>query len=204
MISADRFIARSSDREAWLAARSLGVTATMVAKGSTPSGFAEVIAQLESPVDIVPNAVMEWGNIREPHIAQVVKERFGIMPNDWLIAKDADLNRWQMATPDGLSLSHNWISEIKTSGKPLDTIPIHYRRQVQWQLHVTGAERCLFAYELRLEGPEGFVPGFDVVTQWVDRDEKMITDLIATAEQIQQTNVYLSWEERDQLEAENG
>jgi hypothetical protein len=204
MISPERFIARSVDRDAWLHARSQGVTATMVAKASTPAGFRDVIEQIENPVDITPNAVMDWGNYREPFIAQVVKERYGIMPNDWLIARDADLCRWQMATPDGLSMDHSVIAEIKTTGKPLDTIPIAYRRQMQWQMYVTGAERCLFAYELRLEGPEGFVPGFDVECQWVDYDAEMIADLVAVAEQVQQTNVYLSWEERESLENENG
>lgn len=200
MIEPNRFIARSSDREAWLYARQQGITATMVAHGSTPAGFRDIVAQMETPTTIEPNAMMDWGNEREPHIAQVIKERFGIMPNDWLIAKDDGLNRWQMATPDGLSLDHRFISEIKTTGKPLDVIPIRYRRQIQWQLHVTDAERCLFAYELRLQGPEGFVPGFDVQTQWVDRDDKQIAELIATAEQLQQTNVYLSWEDREGLE----
>ncbi len=204
MISPERFIARASDRDAWLHARSQGVTATMAAKASTPAGFRDVIAQIENPQDITPNAVMDWGNYREPFIAQVVKERYGIMPNDWLIAKDEDLHRWQMATPDGLSLDHSLIAEIKTTGKPLDTIPISYRRQMQWQMYVTGAERCLFAYELRLEGPEGFVPGFDVECQWLDYDEEMVKDLVAVAEQVQQTNVYLSWEERETMENEIG
>jgi hypothetical protein len=147
---------------------------------------------------------MDWGNYREPFIAQIVKEKTGIMPNEWLISFDDGLRRWQMATPDGLSMDHTLIAEIKTSGKPLDRIPIGYMRQIQWQLHVTGAEQCLFAYELRLEGPEGFVPGFDVVTQWVERDEKMISELISVAEQIQQNIVYRSWDERDALENEMG
>lgn len=202
MIAPERFIARSSDRDAWLAARAEGVTATMVAKASTPAGFRDVIEQIENPVDIVPNAMMDWGNYREPFIAQIVKERFGIMPNEWLISFDDGLRRWQMATPDGLSMDHTLIAEIKTSGKPLDKIPVGYMRQIQWQLHVTGAERCLFAYELRLEGPEGFVPGFDVETQWVNRDEKMISELISVAEQVQQNIVYRSWDERDAIENE--
>lgn len=200
MIAVERFIARSSDRDLWLAAREEGVTATQVAKASTPAGFAEVIANIENPQPVIPNAVMEWGNTREPFIALELKDRFGVMPNEWLISFDDGLRRWQMATPDGLSIDHSIISEIKTSGKPLDTIPIHYRRQIQWQLHVTGAERCLFAYELRLEGPEGFVPGFDVRTQWVDRDEDMIAGLVQVAEQVMQHNVYRSWSEREELE----
>ena len=200
MIAPERFIARSSDRDLWLAARENGVTATQVAKASTPAGFREVISNIENPQPVIPNAVMEWGNKREPFIALELKDRFGVMPNEWLISFDDGLRRWQMATPDGLSVDHSVIAEIKTSGKPLDQIPIHYRRQIQWQLHVTGAERCLFAYELRMEGPEGFVPGFDVQTQWVDRDEEMIAGLLQVAEQVMQHNVYRSWDEREELE----
>jgi hypothetical protein len=173
----------------------------MASRAATPSGFAEVVAQIENPVEVIPNAMMLHGVEREPHIAQVVKERFGIMPNDWLIAKDAGLDQWQMATPDGLSLDHRLIGEYKTSGKPLDNIPIHYRRQMMWQLYVTGAEQCLFAYELRLDAPGGtFAPGFDVETQWVDRDEKMIKELIEVAKKVQMVNVYSSWSEREELE----
>jgi hypothetical protein len=201
VIAPERFLARSSDRDNWLWHRSQGVTATMAYRAATPSGFAEVVAQIENPVEIVPSPAMLWGVEREPHIAQVVKERYGIMPNDWLIAKDAGLDQWQMATPDGLSLDHRFIGEYKTTGKPLDNIPIHYRRQIMWQLHVTDAERCLFAYEIRLETPDGrYAPDFDVSCQWVDRDEKMIKELIEVAKKVQMVNVYSSWTERKDLE----
>lgn len=202
VIEADRFLARSSDREAWLWHREQGVTATMVSKAATAAGFAEVVAEMENPREITPNAYMDWGNEREPYIADVVKERFGIMPNDWLISAGGKLSpdRWMMATPDGLSLDHTVIGEYKTSGKPLDKIPAHYMRQVQWQMWVTDAERCLFAYELRLDAPGGFAPGFDVECQWVDRDEKKIKELVAVAEKLQTINVYASWEQREELE----
>jgi predicted phage-related endonuclease len=130
----------------------------------------------------------------------VVKDRYGILSNDYLLCADGAGNEWQMATPDGLSLDHKLIGEYKTSGKPLDKVPANYMRQVQWQLYVTGAEKCLFAYELRLEGPEGFVPGFDVECQWIDRDEKMIGDLIKVAEEVQMHAVYMerTKDEREQ------
>ena len=200
MIAPDRFIARSSDREMWLAAREDCITATMVANAATPAGFAEVIARIENPQEVVSNAYMDWGNTREPFIALEVKDRFGIMPNEWLIAKDSGLDRWMAATPDGLSLDHTVIAEIKTSGKPLTSIPIRYRRQIQWQLHCTSAERALFAWELRLDGPNGFVADFDIHTQWVERDEAMIRELVFVAEQLQQHLVYRSWDEREELE----
>lgn len=204
MIDADRFLARSSDREAWLWHREQGVTATMVSKAATPAGFAEVVAEMENPREVTPNAFMDWGNEREPFIAQVVLERFDIFPNDYLISKGGKLSpdRWMMATPDGLCWhdGHKTIGEYKTSGKPLDKIPAHYMRQIQWQMWVTDAERCLFAYELRLDAPGGFAPDFDINTQWVDRDDKKIKELVAVAEKLQTINVYASWEQREELE----
>jgi len=204
VIEADRFLARSTDREAWLWHRQQGVTATQVGKAATPAGFAEAVAEIENPREVTVNAFMEWGNQREPHIAQVVKERYGIMPNDWLVSKGGNLSpdRWMMATPDGLSLDHMMIGEYKTSGKPLDKIPAHYMRQILWQMFVCGpqVERALFAYELRLDAPGGFAPGFDVECQWVDRDEKKIKELVSVAEKLQTVNVYASWEQREELE----
>jgi len=191
MIAIERFIVSSQTKDLWLAARDRGVTATQVAKASTPAGMKEVLANIENPTPVEPNGFMDWGTQREAYIAHVVKERYGILPNDWLLCADGAGNEWQMATPDGLSLDHKLIGEYKTSGKPLDKVPANYMRQVMWQLYVTGAEKCLFAYELRLEGPEGFVPGFDIECQWIDRDEKIISDLIKVAEEVQMHAVYM-------------
>lgn len=193
MIPVERFIASSQTKNYWLEARDRGVTATQVAKASTPAGMKEVLAQIENPTTVEPNAVMQWGVEREPYIAHVVKERFGVLPNDWLLCADGPGNEWQLATPDGLSLDHKVIGEYKTSGKPLDKIPVNYMRQVQWQLFVSGAEQCVFAYELRLEGPEGFVPGFDIECQIVERNDDMIADLIDVACKVQEHAVY--WEQ---------
>jgi hypothetical protein len=200
MIAIERFIVSSQTKDLWLAARDRGVTATQVAKASTPAGLKEVLAQIENPTPVEPNGFMDWGVEREAYISQVVKDRYGILSNDYLLCADGAGNEWQMATPDGLSLDHKLIGEYKTSGKPLDKVPANYMRQVQWQLYVTGAEKCLFAYELRLEGPEGFVPGFDVECQWIDRDEKMIADLIKVAEEVQMHAVYMerTKDEREQ------
>jgi hypothetical protein len=199
VIAVERFIASSQTRDLWLAARDLGVTATQVSRASTPAGMKEVLAQIENPTPVEANAYMSWGTEREAHIAHVVKERYGIMPNDWLICADGAGNEWQMATPDGLDWhnDHKIIAEYKTSSKNLDKVPANYQRQVQWQLYVTGAEKCLFAYELRLEGPEGFVPGFDVECQWIERNEEMISELIETAQKVQEHAVYFERAQRE-------
>jgi hypothetical protein len=72
-------------------------------------------------------------------------------------------------------------------------------RQVQWQMYVCGpqVQRALFAYELRLEGPEGFVPGFDVECQWIERDNEMIEKLIQVAQQVQQHAIYFERSQRE-------
>ena len=140
MIDVNRFIVSSQTKDLWLAARDRGVTATQVAKASTPAGMKEVLAQIENPTLVEANGYMSWGTEREAHIAHVVKERYGILPNDWLLCADGAGNEWQLATPDGLSLDHSLIGEYKTSGKPLDKVPANYMRQVQWQLYVSGAE----------------------------------------------------------------
>jgi hypothetical protein len=199
VIDIERFIASSQTRELWLAARDRGVTATQVAKASTPAGMKEVLAQIENPTPVEANAYMTWGTEREAHIAHVVKERYGIMPNDWLLCADGAGNEWMLATPDGLDWhnDHKVIGEYKTSGKPLDKVPANYMRQVMWQLMVSGAEKCLFAYELRLEGPEGFVPGFDVECQWIERNEEMISELILTAQKVQEHAVYYDRAQRE-------
>jgi predicted phage-related endonuclease len=74
---------------------------------------------------------------------------------------------------------------VKTTGQDWEdkSIPIQYRRQVQWQLHVTGAKRCLFAYMKRLEVDGVFAPAwFEPKCLWIERDEDMISALIITAE----------------------
>lgn len=189
MIPVERFVCSSQTRDLWLVERSLGVTATQVAKAATPAGFEAACKALSEPETVIPNAMMQHGVDREPYIAHVIAKRFGILPNDWLI--HAEGAPWQLATPDGLSLDHSMIAEYKTSGKPLDKIPIHYMRQVQWQLHCTSAERAVFAYELRHETPAGFVPDFEVHSQFVERDEKMIAQLIDVAERLQEYAVQL-------------
>lgn len=190
MIAPERFIARSTDRDAWLEARAQGVTATAVAKAASgPAGFRDQLEQRLNPVDIEVNAFMAWGSFMEAPIAMWVKEQTGIMPNDWLIAHESD-SRF-LATPDGLSRDDCLIAEIKTMGKPLEAPPLDHVRQMQWQMFVAGeqVEQCFYAWMLRAEGPDGFVPGWiEPRHVWVKRDNKMIADLVAVAERLMKGN----------------
>lgn len=188
MIPQDRFIAdKSADKQAWLDARRHGVTATQVANASTPAGFEKAAADFLVEWSEPDNPYMRFGRDWEAFIAEHVEDLYGVSPNEWLIAAD---NPRHLATPDGLSGDHTIIGEYKTTGKDWGTIeklPIRYRRQVQWQLHVTGAERCVVAWLLREEVDGQMVPGwFKPKVGSVERDEDMISDLVATADRLWQ------------------
>jgi hypothetical protein len=84
-----------------------------------------------------------------------------------------------------LSLDHTLIAEIKTMGTDREKPPLDHVRQMQWQMFVTDAEKCLYAWQLRVDVPGGFAPGWiEPRSVWVERDEKMIADLVKVAERL--------------------
>jgi hypothetical protein len=188
MIEPTRFLVQSSDYEKWLEVRAAGVTATAVSKAVTPEGFREVMEGLKNPTPIPDNDYMRFGREQEVALIEKLATQFELEPNDWLIAKDDSKNRWQMATPDGLSPTHDLIAEVKTTGRDWGewrAVPGHYQRQVQWQLHVTGATSCVFGWMLRRTRGGEMVPAWQgpkfVV---VNRDEALIERLIVVAENL--------------------
>jgi putative phage-type endonuclease len=184
MMRADQFIVSKRDfPEGWLRARRDGVTATQVAKAATPAGFETSVRDYLSDHVETDNPYMKFGRDMEPVIARILHQDFGVLPNDWLLRHDSQEHH--LATPDGLSLDHKLIAEIKTTGKDFEdaTVPVQYRRQVQWQLHVTGAERCLFAWMQRIEVEGVFAPAWWKPKHlFIERDEGMIDSLIVTAD----------------------
>lgn len=184
MIHAARFIEQSDNRAAWVAARRGAATATEVARAATPAGYADALADRLSPVEIIPNEYMRFGTESEPEIMRHAHRKHDILPSSWLIA--AAENPLHMATPDGLSVDHQVIAECKTTGTDWASVPIKYRRQVQWQLYVTGAVRCLFLWQLRVpDSVGGFYLGWiEPKTLWVERDEKMIAELVQVADRL--------------------
>jgi predicted phage-related endonuclease len=183
MISRERFLAsKSADEQAWLEARRSGVTATEVALAATPAGFRDALEQRRNPTPVEVNDYMRFGLLWEDWVIDKISREYHISPNDWLIAGE---NPKHLATPDGLSSDHRAIAEVKTTGKDWGTVeklPVKYKRQVQWQLHVTGAEFAVVAWLLRVEEDGAFVPGW-----WrpkvgvLNRDEDMIADLVDVA-----------------------
>ena len=186
MLSRDRFVVRKDeDYEGWIEARRHGVTATQVANASTPAGFEKAAADFLVEWREPDNPYMKFGRDWEGHIADFVEVEFGVAPNEWLIRGE---NPRHLATPDGLSADHRRIGEYKTTGKDWETVdklPVRYRRQIQWQLHVTGAEECVVAWLVREEVDGEFVPAsFSPKMGLIKRDEEMITDLVVTADRL--------------------
>jgi putative phage-type endonuclease len=183
----ERMVARSQTDE-WYKARQYGVSATTVAKAASgPAGYdAELKNALFPENNIIPdNEYMRFGRDHEEWIVENLPQEYAIRHNDWLIRGDNDY-RWHLATPDGLNADWSVIAEVKTTGKDWEgsAIPIQYRRQVQWQLHVTGAQRCVFAWLLRTTSEFG-----DFTSAWlepkhiiIERDETMIAELIDVAQ----------------------
>jgi putative phage-type endonuclease len=187
VISPHRFIANKAiSKERWLEARRDGVTATQVSRAASgPGGFEQAVAEYREEFQETDNPYMKFGRDWEGPISMYLKDTFGVMPNEWLIC--AEENPRHLATPDGLSMEHVYISEVKTTGKEWnpERIPVQYRRQVQWQLYVTGAESCYFAWMLRQERNGVFVPAW-FQPEWVvmERDEEMIASLVKVANEL--------------------
>lgn len=177
-----RIVADSSDRIAWLRARSQGITATDVAKLSTPKSIQSAAWDKLHGSGFGGNPYTDHGRSREPVIAAWVQENFGILPSSQLF--HAAENHIHLATPDGLGIRETGrveLAEIKTTNKPFKTIPRNYLRQVFWQQYVLGAERTLFVWEPHKD----FVPTHaEPLTRWVDRDDAAIRDLIAKADEM--------------------
>jgi hypothetical protein len=182
VIPADRFIVQSRYEDDWLAARSQGVTATAVAEAATPSGFQAHVASWSGP-PFTGNQFTEFGNWAERFVLETAHEEHGILPSDWLIAGEVG---WHLGTPDGLSPDHRLIAEAKTGGKIPRSVSRQHRDQCLWNLHITGAERCLYLFQHRAVNPDGsFYFGlFEPVTFWVDRDEARIRELVLVAERL--------------------
>jgi len=176
-----RIVTDGSDRGAWMRARARGITATDVAKLSTPRSIESAAWQKLHGSSFTGNAYTRHGTEREPEIAAWVLREHGIEPSRALFHAEEDLRH--LATPDGLvqrESGHLELAEIKTTNKQWRSIPRGYLRQIWWQQYVLGAERTLMVWERH----ENFVPVGDPECRWVDRDENEIARLVDLATQL--------------------
>ncbi|KAF5290303.1 hypothetical protein FQR65_LT20652 [Abscondita terminalis] len=150
-----RVVTDGSDHREWMLARSRGITATDVAKLSTPRSIHSAAHAKLHGSGFSGNAFTDHGRAREPEIAAWVLREYGISPSQALFHAEHDIRH--LATPDGLTQRARGeieLAEIKTTNKEWRTIPRNYLRQVWWQQYVLGAERTLMVWERH----ENFVP----------------------------------------------
>jgi len=177
-----RIVADSSDRVAWIRARSRGVTATDAAKLTTERSVQSAAFDKVNGNNFGGNSFTDHGKLREPEIAGWVSREYGIQPNTTLFHADDRL--LHLATPDGIAVNEageTELAEIKTTNKAWRSIPRNYLRQVWWQQYVLGAERTLLVWEQHDE----FVPiNAEPECRWIDRDDNEITKLVRLADQL--------------------
>lgn len=176
-----RIVTDGSDRVEWMRARARGITATDVAKLSTPRSIDAAAWEKLHGGSFSGNAFTRHGKEREPEIAAWVLREYGIDPSQALFHAETDMRH--LATPDGLVLretGHLELAEIKTTNKAWRSIPRNYLRQIWWQQYVLGAERTLMVWERH----ENFVPVGDPECRWIDRDENEIAKLVHLASQL--------------------
>ncbi|MDO4241358.1 MAG: YqaJ viral recombinase family protein [Microbacteriaceae bacterium] len=178
----DRLLAESGDRQRWLAERAAGVTATDAAKLATRRSIASVAQSKVFPSGFSGNIYTDYGQVREPIIADWISGNFEIRPSTSLF--HAVENRRHLATPDGIRECGDGsleLAEIKTTNKPWERIPRPYLRQIWWQQHVLDADRTLLVWEQH----EDFVPvPRGLHYRWIYRDDEQIKHLVALADEL--------------------
>lgn len=172
-----------TDNDAWLAAREGKVTASKVAKIMTsgPGTW----ASLKRRSTFRGNRYTRYGHEREPFIIAHLTSFYGLRPNLALFGRADHLDR--AATPDAIDDLGLLLGEAKTTVKEwvgLDSTLASFRKneiadywwQIQWQLYVTGARSCAFAFELH----EDFIPVWpEPRVVIVERDDDAIAEAIA-------------------------
>jgi len=176
-----RILAHSTDRVAWLRARSTGVTATDVARLSGPKALQALALEKQYGSGFGGNAYTDHGAAREPEIARWMRATHRIEPSAALF--HARANPRHLATPDGVAMIDGELvlAEIKTSTSPWKSTPRSYLRQIWWQQYVLGAERTLLVWEHHVD----FVPvDPEPVCTWIERDDDQIHILVGLADRL--------------------
>jgi putative phage-type endonuclease len=121
-------------------------------------------------------AVMTYGHYLEPVLLQWFADQhpeFTVRPGAW-----AERDGWAGATPDGVYHGEDEpfsnLVQAKTSRLSWEWaagVPVGYYDQVQWELWVTGAQRCYVVADVSME----------FVEHLVERDNDRIEYLVAEA-----------------------
>ncbi len=178
--------APDTDREAWLAERRQGVTATEVAGLAQAKNLDKAIDTLIrekiNGEHFAGNAWTEWGKERESVLEDFATFKHGYTPEKRVIHCSA--RHELMASPDGWRLNADGtvsLVELKTSGKRLNWKEAQakgYIDQVQVQLFVCDAQNADLIWEERKGSIDGgFIPGIRGIIP-IPRDDDRIGELL--------------------------
>lgn len=192
-ITARVVVAADAPREEWMAERGEGVTASQawrIARGGLKTRRA-IVEEKMNGSRFRGNAATRAGSSREDALLDEAADQLAhVEPNRALWGAAAnDLHR---ATPDGIGWDAGGrlvVVEVKSHeyGWEHDDIPLDHRGQLQWQIHVLGADYALYGFEVRDEDDQ---PPRDGAT-WiiVERDDEMIAWLVDRAD------AFIAWRE---------
>lgn len=173
-------------RTVWMLERGEGVTASDAWKIARAGIKARrtIVEQKMNGSTFRGNKATNAGHAREAALLDEAAERLAsLAPNGALWASaDNDLHR---ATPDAIGVDQDGaivVVEVKSHefGWKLDTIPVEHMAQLQWQIHVLGADYALYGFEVRDEDDMPPVEGATWIP--VPRDDEMIAYLIERAD----------------------
>ena len=180
---------RSTDQEAWLTARREYLTASDVGRAIRSPGYAARLRR-EKQAGVRTfhgNKYTRFGQEHETGIGLDVSfdpdnEDDQLYMNGDVLWVSDEYPRFA-ATPDMVNADRSVIGEIKTVKNTLDwgdgDIRPEYYDQVQWQLMVTGARECVFAWRPYEELADGsLVLCGEVRKRRIQRDEARIAELV--------------------------
>lgn len=179
-------VTEDAPRTVWMMERGEGVTASeawAVAR-ATIKARRRILELKMNGSTFKGNKATNAGHAREVALLDEAAERMATLtPNAALWgAVENDLHR---ATPDAIAVDPDGalvVVEVKSHefGWKHDDIPIEHLAQMQWQIHVLGADYALYGFEIR---DEDDMPPVDGAT-WIPvaRDEDMIDYLVTRAD----------------------
>ena len=169
-------------RDVWLAARREGITATDVVKivGASPYGNAlDVYLDCRlGEVDYAPSESAAWGLALEGNVAAEWARRRGARIRRVGLMRNR-IHPHHMASCDRIVLREHAPLECKTrnlfAADLADGVPERVAIQVQWQMHVIGAEHAHVA---------ALIGGQTLVSHEVQRDQVLIDYLRSEADRV--------------------
>lgn len=149
------------DRADWLNWRRTGLGASDVAGVLNLSPWASPFSVWASKVDDVDDThdtdAMEFGRRAEVMVGPWFADRTGLVVAGEQTRCAHPVDGWKLATVDGLvfdgpdtdTADALGVLEIKTTSDTVDDwaqeVPVHYRCQATWAMHITGLPHCWFA-----------------------------------------------------------